>query len=152
MPYAEETSVPVERSRAEIEHLLRKYGADQFASGWSGDRAMIQFRAEGRTVRFVLPLPDPQDKQFTQHPRYTYKPRSPEAARGAYEQEVRRRWRCLALAIKAKLECVGTKIASMEEEFMPYIVMPDGKTVSEHARPWIAQAYENRAVAALPGW
>jgi hypothetical protein len=67
MPYAEETSVPVERSRAEIEHLLRKYGADQFASGWSGDRAMIQFRAEGRTVRFVLPLPDPQDKQFTQH-------------------------------------------------------------------------------------
>jgi hypothetical protein len=58
----------------------------------------------------------------------------------------------LALAIKAKLECVGIKIASKEEEFMPYIVMPDGKTVSEHARPWIAQAYENRAVAALPGW
>ena len=152
MPYAEETSVPVERSRAEIEQLLRKYGADQFASGWSWDRAMIQFRAEGRTIRFVLPLPDPTDKQFTQHPRYTYKARSPEAARNAYEQEVRRRWRCLALAIKAKLECVGTKIASFEEEFMPFIVMPDGKTASEHVQPWIAHAYQHRAVAALPGF
>ena len=31
--------------------------------------------------------------------------------------------------------------------------MPDGKTVAEHARPMIAQAYETGTVVALlPGW
>jgi hypothetical protein len=152
MPYAEETSEPVERSRAEIEELLRKYGADQFASGWSGKRAVVQFLAEGRTIRFVLPLPNPTDTQFTQHPRYTYKYRSTEAAKNAYEQQVQRRWRALALVIKAKLEAVETGIATFENEFMPHVIMPDGKTVAEHVQPWIAQAYESRAVGALPGW
>jgi hypothetical protein len=35
---------------------------------------------------------------------------------------------------------------------MPHVIMPDGKTVAEHVQPWIAQAYESRAVGALPGW
>jgi len=32
--YAEGTSVPADRSRAEIERTLTRYGADQFAYGW----------------------------------------------------------------------------------------------------------------------
>jgi hypothetical protein len=152
MPYAEDTKVPVERSRAEIEALLRRYGADSFASGWTDRDARIQFRAHGRSIRFVLVMPDPADKQFTQHPRYSWKNRSAEAARQAYEQEVRRRWGALGLVIKAKLEAVETGIATFDEEFMPRVIMPDGKTVAEHVQPWIAQAYETRAVAALPGW
>jgi hypothetical protein len=152
MAYAEDTKVPVERSRAEIEALLRRYGADSFASGWTERDARIQFRAKGRAIRFVLLMPDPVDKQFTQHPRYSWKSRSADAARQAYEQEVRRRWRALALVIKAKLEAVETGIATFEDEFMPHVIMPDGKTVAEHVQPWIAQAYESRAVGALPGW
>jgi hypothetical protein len=152
MPYAEETKVPVERSRAEIEMLLRRYGVDSFASGWTEHDARIQFRAKGRAIRFVLALPAPADQQFTRHPRYSWKSRSTEAARQAYEQEIRRRWRALALVIKAKLEAVETGIATFEDEFMAHVIMPDGKTVAEHVQPWIAQAYEHRAVAALPGW
>lgn len=35
---------------------------------------------------------------------------------------------------------------------MAHIVMPDGKTVSEHARPMIASAYESgRMTPLLPG-
>lgn len=36
---------------------------------------------------------------------------------------------------------------------MAHIVMPDGKTVSEHATPMITAAYEGGKVRALlPGW
>jgi hypothetical protein len=54
--------------------------------------------------------------------------------------------------IKAKLEAVETGIATFEDEFMAHVIMPDGKRVAEHVQPWIAQAYEHRAVAALAGW
>lgn len=43
-PYAQGTEVPADRSRAEIERMLIRFGADQFVSGWERDRvAMIGF-------------------------------------------------------------------------------------------------------------
>lgn len=53
MAYAEGTDVPVERSRAEIERLLTRYGAQRFMSGWDRESATIAFEANGRRVRFV---------------------------------------------------------------------------------------------------
>lgn len=153
MSFAESTSVPVERSKAEIESMLMRYGADQFVSGWGENEARIQFRAKGRYVRFMLPIPKSDEKRFTQHPRYAYKRRTDEEARKAWEQELRRLWRALALVVKAKLEAVSSGIVGFEDEFMAHIVMPDGKTVAEHARPMIAAAYDTGKVAALlPGW
>ena len=32
--YASRTEVPVERSRAELERILHRYGCDAFAFGW----------------------------------------------------------------------------------------------------------------------
>lgn len=153
MSFAEGTSVPVERSKAEIELMLMRYGADQFISGWGVAEARIQFRAEGRIVRFVLPIPANDETRFTQHPRYASKRRSDADARKAWEAELRRLWRALALVVKAKLEAVQSGIVGFEEEFMAHIVMPDGKTVAEHAQPMIASAYTSGKVTALlPGW
>jgi hypothetical protein len=45
--YAEKTDVPAERSRAEIESLLRRYGATGFLSGWADDRAHVAFEMSG---------------------------------------------------------------------------------------------------------
>lgn len=153
MPFAEGTSVSAERSKAEIETLLRKYGADQFVSGWGTNRAMIGFRAAGRFVRFELRLPSPDDARFAPkrrpHTRSRYNPATNQretfhvgAGTGAHDAEVRRLWRALALVVKAKLEAVQSGIATFESEFMAHIVMPDGKTVGEHVLPTIASAYE----------
>lgn len=153
MSYAENTSVPVERSKAEIEGMLTRYGADQFVSGWADRRARVQFRAAGRYVRFTIQMPDPKEKRFTQDPRCSWRERADVPAQKAYDQEVRRLWRALCLVVKAKLEAVSSGIATFEDEFMANIVMPDGKTVSDHARPMIEQAYKSGKVAALlPGW
>lgn len=53
--YAAQTSVSSDKSRAEIERLLLRYGADQFMYGLLPEAAMIAFRARGRHVRFLLP-------------------------------------------------------------------------------------------------
>lgn len=56
-------------------------------------------------VRFVLPLPDPQDREFTHTPgRQTRRSESKRAE--AWEQACRQAWRALALVVKAKLEAI----------------------------------------------
>ena len=151
MAYAENTSVPVDRSKSEIERILAAYGAKGFAYGTDDKRAMIQFKANNRIVRFILPFPDPMDDSYRRTP--TGRTRKSTSHEAAYEQEIRRRWRALSLAIKAKLEVVETGISEFEDEFMAHIVMPDGKTVSESVRPAIESAYSSgKPVALLPGF
>jgi hypothetical protein len=143
-PYAADTSVPVSRSRAELEDTITKYGATGFMSGWdrAGRSAFVYFVMCGRHVYFRLPMPYPDDKQFWQTPSRGTK-RSTEQARKAYDQECRRRWRALVLVIKAKLEAVETGIVEFEDEFMAHIRLPDGSTVGERMKPQIASAYED---------
>lgn len=58
--YAADTSVSVERSKAEIEKTLTRYGASAFAYGWEGDEAMIQFRAAKWWLGEYTRDPDPK--------------------------------------------------------------------------------------------
>lgn len=146
MGYAEGTSVGVDRSKSEIENVLRRYGAEQFISAWKDGHAMIGFRMSGRMVRFVLPIPEVASfKEIhgkTWRGREYTRRRSDSAALEAAEQELRRRFRALNLVIKAKLEAVETGITQFEEEFLAHIVLPGNMTVWEKARPEIAKAYE----------
>lgn len=137
-PYAEGTSVTPERSQAEIATILRRYGADGFAYGWEGSQAAVTFAAQGRRVRFVVPLPHRDDHAYSDGGRA----RKPAQIDAAVEAEVRRRWRALTLAIKAKLEVVETGISTFEEEFLAHIVLPSGRTVAEETLPAIQQAYD----------
>lgn len=141
--YASNTDVSSSRSRDEIERTLERYGADQFLYGWKETDALVGFRMNGRQVRFVLPLPARDNKEFTEYvSRGKLCARTDEAARKLYEQAVRQRWRALALVIKAKLEAVESGIAIFEDEFMANIVLPNGRLVGEEVRPAIANAYE----------
>lgn len=145
--YATDTQVPTDRSRAEIEKTLRRYGASQFLYGWSGQRATIGFTAQGRNIRFELPLPDPNAHEFTLTD--TGRQRSDAAAADAYERATRQRWRALALVVKAKLEAVACGIATFEDEFLASTVLPGGMTVADTVRDRIADAYATGHVPAL---
>ena len=136
--YAAKTDVSSTKSRDEIERILQRYGADQFMYGWQDASAVVAFRANDRRVRFILPLPDRQAKEFTHHDRG---PRTEEAAARLYEQAIRQRWRALALVIKAKLEAVESGISEFEDEFLANIMLPTGETVGEWIRPQVAKSY-----------
>lgn len=140
--YASQTTVSVINSKAEIEKTITRYGASNFASGWDKDRgmAMVQFKLSDRVIRFLIPMPDPNDEEYTTTE--TGRERSVDAAEKAWEQAQRQRWRALNLAIKAKLEMIDSGIETVEQAFCAHIVLPDGSTVGEFVLPQIAQAYE----------
>ena len=138
--YAEGTEVSTERSKAEIERILARYGADQFMSGWDSSRAFLGFRVQDRMVRIHLPLPDRNAEEFQLTPSKRWE-RSESDRIKAYEKACRQRWRALALVVKAKLEAVETGIATFDEEFLSYILLPDNTTVGEHLLPQVAQTY-----------
>ncbi|MHB1783797.1 MAG: hypothetical protein ACYCTE_14155 [Acidimicrobiales bacterium] len=159
MPYAEKTEVSVDKSRSEIERTLQRYGASAFLYGWQEEagvsRAVVQFQADGRLIRFVLDMPDPNDRKFTHAaPRSKYGApvaRTASSAKNLYDQACRQRWRALALVIKAKLEAVESGISEFESEFLANIVLPDGSSVGDFMRPQIERAYaENTMPSMLP--
>lgn len=146
--FAEKTTVSSEASRGEIERILMRYGAAGFMYGWQQDRAMIAFQMQGRHVRFLLPMPDKNDKRFMFSPARHVR-RSPQAQLEAWEQACRQAWRALALVIKAKLEAVESGITVFEDEFLAHIQLPDGGSVGDFMRPQIAHAYETGAMPQL---
>ena len=125
--FAARTKAPVEKTKVEIERLVRRYGAKGFVAGWQGDAARIEFLAHDRRIRFSVLVPE-----------------QPQAAR--------QKRRALLLLVKAKLEAVDARIATFEEAFVGDIVMPDtGKTVWEMAREPIKLAYDTGKPVALLG-
>ena len=148
--FAEKTQVSSHKSREDIEKTLTRYGAGQFIYGWDQTRAVVGFTMCERQVKFMLPMPDRADREFT-HTAAKEIERSPAQAETAYEQAVRQRWRALALVIKAKLEAVESGITEFEDEFMAHIVLPDGTTMGAWARPQIKHAYESGAMPPLLG-
>jgi hypothetical protein len=133
MPYAQRTQVPVDKTRLEIERLVRKYGAKGFASAWHdhlpghGGRARIEFICQDRLIRLTVDVP-------------------------SNEQKAKGKWRVLLLMVKAKLVAVDAAVVSFEEAFFADIVMPEtGKTVYEMAREPVRLSYAQRKDQPLLG-
>lgn len=142
MKYASRTEVGSDRSRIEIERILARYGATQFAYGWAAGSAMIGFQFQGRLIRFTMQLPQAQDA-LTKTGR---RPRNPSQTQ---EQLTRQKWRALALGIKAKLELVESGITTFEREFLAHVVLPNGQTFGDWAVPQIDTAYRTGALPPL---
>lgn len=140
--YAVNTSVPVDRSRAEIERALARYGATGFGYSWERrevaisptpvygpktelrEYAMLGFAVKDRQVRLNIPMP-------------TVRECGSEAKQAA---ATRQRWRAVLLVIKAKLEAVESRISTLEAEFLANIVINDGRTIGEAILPRLSDA------------
>ena len=141
--YASRTKTASNKSKGEIEHLLEKYGAVQIVTATDGKQAMIMFDIgdgpQMRRVRFKLDLRVENDVAKTA----TGLRRTGLALKQAIEREQRVRWRGLLLLIKSKLVAVTENKVVFEDEFLAYIMLPDGQTVAEKVSPLISKAYES---------
>jgi len=149
--YAQHTSVPADRSRAEIERALTRYGASGFGYSWERKEvainpmpvygaktelhefASIVFQFKARRIRLDVPMPSAREA----------------GSEAKAEAAVRQRWRALLLVIKAKLEAVESRISSLEQEFLANIVTESGLTIGEHIVPQLSEAV--RSGRLLPG-
>lgn len=130
--YAEGTTVTVESSRGEISGILGKHGVMEMGwqTGPTGDRLM--FKLDGRSYLFEIRKPTAQELWETWRAEgrsdrtLKFLPNDAQVA-----AEWRRRWRAHVLLIKAKLEFASGGDVTVAQEFMPYLIVPGGKTLSE---------------------
>lgn len=151
--YAEGTKVPVETSQGQIKRLVTSHGASGFliAEAFDDEKeqlvGILQFAINHRMVRFERKYPD-SDSELPP----VRKARSEAQFESACEAEWRRRWRGLYLIIKAKLEMIEAGDTTVEREFMPDIMLPDGSTVGSHIQPKLEHAYATgKMPKLLPG-
>lgn len=131
--YAQDTDVPVERSKAQLEALLRNHGAQGFASGWTVKEDRIEFVWNDVQIRFILPRPNRKEHEATA----TGLLRSKAQVELSIAKADRQRWRALFLVVRAKLEAVEAGIAIFEQEFLGFIVTPNNQTVGDMLVPRI---------------
>lgn len=139
MAYAQGTEVSVDRSQSELRTILRKYGADGLALAEMPTRAVVEFMANERRIRFSIDMPTGEERDI----RITKGgvTRSSTQLKSAIAAEERRRWRALVFVVKAKLEAVESGIVTFEDEFLAQTVLPDNSTVAESIQPGIQRAY-----------
>jgi hypothetical protein len=136
MPYAVKTDVPVQRTIAELDLLLQKYGATGFAFGRDDTQGLttVQFRIADRTCRFMVEIPRGEQFRLTSTGRWRSVPQAEQAA----QAEFRRRWRVRFLLIKALLVAVDEDAVTLTEAFLPHMLLAGGQTVAEWAEPQLA--------------
>ncbi len=140
--YAQNTSVPVDRSRAEIERTLERYGATGFGYSWERrevaispvpvygaktevrEFAMLGFKLKARSIRLDVPMPTVREAR----------------SEARLDAARRQRWRALLLVIKAKLEAVESGIGTLESEFLANVVTESGRTIGEVVLPRLSEA------------
>lgn len=139
MPYAQGTEVTVDRSQTELRQILKRYGADGLATAEMGSRAVVEFAAHDRRIRFTITLPTIDSPGMARNKAGAR--RTPAQRASAVNAEERRLWRALVMVVKAKLEAVESGIVEFQDEFLAQTVLPDNSTVGETVQPGIARAY-----------
>lgn len=131
MSYAENTYVPVSRTKVAIEEMLLKASADRIYFASEAGRAIVGFEMRQRRIQFELSLPAADD-----------------------EKRNRSKWRCLLLAIKSKLVSIEEGVETFDEAFLAQIVVgPGGETVGRKMIPALRDFYKNgKPLPPLAAW
>lgn len=103
--YAARTRVPVAASRAELEKLMQRFGAERWAQYTEKGSVVMFFEIAGVPYKFALPIKSQHDEA--------------------------RLWRCLVASVKGKLISVEEGIETFDQAFIGHVVLKGGMTVSE---------------------
>jgi len=138
--YASDTSVPVAKSRGEIEKLLRTWGADQmqWSDDFNGGKAMLRFTWDNEgteyMARFTVNVPTANEVRDE-----AVHATSGRFMQNKYDKAMERRGmvehRELALLMKAIFVAVDCGLITAEQVFLPFLEGQDGMTVSERLLP-----------------
>lgn len=131
----ETTTVPVERSQAQLRKLLQAYGADSFKFGEghiNGQRmATVAFAIRGHRVRMRVPLRTADYAMVRAAASRSRRP-ADETRVTLAEREAKRIWRVLSWNVKARMEAVQEGIETFEKAFLAHLLDErTGQTIFE---------------------
>lgn len=154
--FAEDTRVPVAKSRSEIDGLLRGWGAAgvQWTDDWETSVVTLRFRwphgSKTFAARMTIKLPSAKDLE----------PLAVDNRSGGISERKldklladrgKREHRLLLLLIKSTLNAVDAGVISDVEAFLPYLEGKDGRTVGEVGRERLGLLATGSAAKLLPG-
>lgn len=124
----ERTEIPVTRSQEGIRKLIYSH---------RGTGAMFVSRPPKEGFEAFVTL---QDSPYHIRVMATCKQKTGLSGK---EQEERRVWRVLFHHLKAMFEAVDSGVIAVEDVILPYVVTPDGRTISEHVTPKLREWTSN---------
>lgn len=139
------SDVPVSKTRSQIMEMIDEQGGKKFAWDISADDryAAVLFELKGRSIRFLLKLPNAEDYQLNAAGARMGATQS----RQIFEKAQRLAWRKLLYTIEGKLLSIAEGIEILDEAFAAQIVRSGGWTLAEATNDTLPAALR----AALPG-
>lgn len=153
--FAEDTAVPIAKSRAELEKLLRDWRCDaiRWSDHWHEGRSRLEFTWNHADTLYMARFDITLERDDALRERAvdgrTGRPseRKLEQLRDA---RGRREHRVLVLWIKAALNAVAAGIVAPEAIFLPWLVGKDGRTFGDVAVAQLPKLLAGSAAWLLP--
>ena len=127
------TEVPVEKTVVEIQELLRRGGPRAVALEYNDEGVLedifFKVAVKGRELAFRLPAKAASVYQAMWGSRQRWE--SERYGGGWKRQAERIAWRICKSWLEAQLTLVALEQARVEEVFLPYLIMPNNKTLFE---------------------
>lgn len=125
------TKIEADKTAAEITRMLQKAGASAVMTEYDTENSYItsisfQLNINEQKMGFRLPCDwKPILTIFENDPKV------PNSKKNR-EQAVRTAWRIIKNWIQAQLAIIETRMVSTQQVFLPYAIMKDGRTLTEH--------------------
>lgn len=152
--YAQDTKVPISRSRAEIDKLLRRWKVEgiQWTDEFSLDRVVLRFAFphEGKRfgAKFVVRLPSAQDLRPEAIHGSTGR-LIPEKLQKLLDARGKQEHRLLLLWLTAAFNAVAGGLVPVEQLFLPFLEDSKGRTLGEILGPKLGALGDGKTVGAL---
>jgi hypothetical protein len=126
------TSVSVDKTVGEIQKCLAVHGAKAILCEYDdkGHVIALSFKVSAGQQELAFRLPSDWRPVLTLLERDRKVPRSFRTP----EQALRVSWRIVKDWVEAQMAIVDTKMVHLEQVFLPYVIMPDGRTLYERVR------------------
>lgn len=141
LPY--ETATSGEKALGEIQKVLRSFGCNKFGSMADDDakEIMVQFEYRGRMVNVKASIRGYAAAYLREHPVSAFKSTTPGDQKAKELAAERKAMHIASVAvysilrdwIKGQITAVETGILTFEGAFLGQIMLPNGRTVLEHA-------------------
>lgn len=123
--YASETTVTVDKTIGDLRKIVSRYGATEYGVFTSEMTGGVMFTLKERRIKISMIMPTKEESRIDSAGRRM------QFNQQRYDKQIRQRWRALLLVVTAKLEGVQSGIETVEQAFMPYLLLPNGSTVGE---------------------
>lgn len=134
------TKIPPEQTISEIQKMLSQHGVAAMMTEYDGPHvSAVSFKMviDGKPIGFRLPCNWKAVLQIFTDNASTRSVHDPKKAtrieQARKEQAIRTSWRIIHVWVKAQLALVEVNMVTVNQVFLPYAIMRDGRTISEHA-------------------